>query len=84
MASKIISLIWVSLILCVFSLCAMKLAGASELHSSSYEMVRSRRLLGQEQTGGSRSPCGASLINDQNKQASDQPRCGNYRHQSHP
>jgi len=50
----------------------------------SYEMGGSRRLLGQEQIGGSRSPCGASLINDQNKQASDQPRCGNYRHPTHP
>jgi len=47
-------------------------------------MARSRRLLGQEQIGVSRSPCAASLINDQNKQASDQPRCGNYHHPAHP
>ncbi|CAL5195382.1 unnamed protein product [Lathyrus oleraceus] len=58
-------LIWVTLILCVFST-PMKLAGASQLHSRSYEMTwsRCRRLLG---LGASKSD-----------KPHDEPCCGNY------
>ncbi|CAJ2664836.1 unnamed protein product [Trifolium pratense] len=66
MASKTTSLIGVALILFVISLCTIKLVGDSELHSRSYEMASSRRLLGE-----------SNLIN-QNKQAFDKPHGGNY------
>ncbi|WJX91744.1 hypothetical protein P8452_73472 [Trifolium repens] len=89
MASKKNSLIWVlSLIIFVFSLCTIKLVGASELHASWYEMARSRKLIGQEQTqrGPIKKICESeeSSLIGQNKQASDQPRCGNYNDPMHP
>jgi hypothetical protein len=49
-------------------------------------MARSRKLLGQEQRGPIKKICEneeSSLIG-QNKQASDQPRCGNYNDPMHP
>ncbi|CAJ2664835.1 unnamed protein product [Trifolium pratense] len=86
MASKTTSLIRVALILFVFSLCTIKLVGASEIHASWYEMAGSRRLLGQEKRGPIKKICenGESSLIDQNKEASDQPRCGNYHKPMNP
>ncbi|RHN38861.1 hypothetical protein MtrunA17_Chr8g0337701 [Medicago truncatula] len=79
MASKNTFLIWVALILCVFSLRAIKLDGASELQPRWYEMTKSRRLLGQEQTGPTKGG-GSSLIGKPKNKPYDDPCCHNYYH----
>jgi hypothetical protein len=53
-----------------------------------YEMARSRKVLEQEltQRGPIKKICESeeSSLIGQNKQASDQPRCGNYNDPMHP